>query len=104
MEVVSFTPRPIYPKKRALYPLYRRLGGPLIRSGRFGEKKNILNLTPKYGLEYFVGRRQTIGNIRILYIFLFCRMLWLCDPILAATSRATSFAETFLLALSSIYY
>jgi hypothetical protein len=39
--VVSFTPRPLYPKKKSpWYPLDRRLGGPQSRSGRGGEEKN----------------------------------------------------------------
>jgi hypothetical protein len=39
--VVSFTPRPLYPKGKSLsYPLDRRLGGPQSRSGRGGEEKN----------------------------------------------------------------
>jgi hypothetical protein len=38
--VVSFTPRPLYPRGRSpLYPLDRRLGGPQSRSGRHGEVK-----------------------------------------------------------------
>jgi hypothetical protein len=38
--VVSFTPRPLYPKgKSPWYPLDRRLGGPQSRSGRCGEEK-----------------------------------------------------------------
>jgi hypothetical protein len=40
--VVSFTPRPFYPRgKSPRYPLDRRLGGPQNRSGRGGEKKKI---------------------------------------------------------------
>jgi hypothetical protein len=39
--VVSYTPRPLYPQgKSPCYPLYRRQGGPLSRSGRGGEEKN----------------------------------------------------------------
>jgi hypothetical protein len=38
--VVSFTPRPLYPR----YPLHRRLGGPQSQSGPFGELK-ILDLS-----------------------------------------------------------
>jgi hypothetical protein len=38
--VVSFTPRPLYPRgKSPRYPLDRRLGGPQSRSGRRGEEK-----------------------------------------------------------------
>jgi hypothetical protein len=37
--VVSFTPRPIYLRRKSpLYPLYRRLGGSRNRSGRRGEE------------------------------------------------------------------
>ena len=32
--VVSTTPRPLYPRGKTRYPLYRRLGGPQGRSGR----------------------------------------------------------------------
>jgi len=32
--VVNSTPRPLYPRERPLYPLYRRLGGPQSRSGQ----------------------------------------------------------------------
>jgi hypothetical protein len=40
MEVVSSTPRPLYPQgKSPWYPLDRRLGGPQSRSGRGGEEK-----------------------------------------------------------------
>jgi hypothetical protein len=36
--VVSFTPRPLYPRENSLlYPSDRRLGGPQSRSGRHGE-------------------------------------------------------------------
>jgi hypothetical protein len=40
--VVSFTPRPLYPRerKRPSYPLDRRLVGPQSRSGHGGEEKN----------------------------------------------------------------
>jgi hypothetical protein len=38
--VVSFTPRPLYPRgKSPRYPLDRRLGGPQSRSARRGEEK-----------------------------------------------------------------
>jgi hypothetical protein len=38
--VVSFTPQPLYPRrKRRRHPLDRRLGGPKSRSGRRGEVK-----------------------------------------------------------------
>jgi hypothetical protein len=38
--VVSFTPRPLYPRgKRPRYPFDRTLGGPQSRSGRRGEEK-----------------------------------------------------------------
>jgi hypothetical protein len=38
--VVSFTPRPLYPRRKSpLYPLNRMLGGPHSRSGRRGEAK-----------------------------------------------------------------
>jgi hypothetical protein len=38
--MVSFTPRPLYPReKNSRYPLDRRLGGPQNRSGRHGEVK-----------------------------------------------------------------
>jgi hypothetical protein len=37
---VSFTPRPLYPRRKSpRYPLDRRLGGPQSRSGRRGEDK-----------------------------------------------------------------
>jgi hypothetical protein len=39
---VSFTPRPLYPRRKIpLYPLARRLCGPQNRSGRRGEEKNL---------------------------------------------------------------
>jgi hypothetical protein len=39
--VVSFIPRPLYPRgKSPRYPLDRRLGGPQNRSGRRGREKN----------------------------------------------------------------
>jgi len=39
--VVSFTPRPLYPRgKSPWYPLDRRICGPQSRSGRDGEEKN----------------------------------------------------------------
>jgi hypothetical protein len=44
--VVSFTPRPLYPRgKSPRYPLDRRLNGPQSRSGRRGEEK-ILSKAP----------------------------------------------------------
>jgi hypothetical protein len=47
--VVSFTPRPLYPRgKIPRYPLDRRLGGPQNRSGRRREEK-ILDPT---GIKY----------------------------------------------------
>jgi hypothetical protein len=40
--VVSFTPRPLYPRtNRPWYPLERRLGGPQSQSGCYGEEKNL---------------------------------------------------------------
>jgi hypothetical protein len=43
--VVSFTPRPLYPRgKNPRYPSDRTLGGPQNRSGRRGEKKNLVHL------------------------------------------------------------
>jgi hypothetical protein len=43
--VVSFTPRPLYPRgKSPRYPLVRKLGGPQSRSGISGEE-NILDPT-----------------------------------------------------------
>jgi hypothetical protein len=40
--VVSFTPRPLYPRgKNPLHPLHRRLSGPQSRTGRCGEEKNL---------------------------------------------------------------
>jgi hypothetical protein len=48
--VVSFTPRPFYPREKSpRYPLETRLGGPQSRSGRCGEEKNLAsagNRTP----------------------------------------------------------
>jgi hypothetical protein len=42
---VSFTPRPLYPRRKIpQYPLGRRLSGPQSRSGRGGEEKNFLPL------------------------------------------------------------
>jgi hypothetical protein len=39
--VVSFTPQPLYPRRKSSrYPLDSRLGGPQSRSGRSGEDKN----------------------------------------------------------------
>jgi hypothetical protein len=39
--VISFTPRPLYPRlKSPLYPLDRKLGRAESRSGRGGEEKN----------------------------------------------------------------
>jgi len=41
--VVTFTPRPLYSQeKRPRYPLYRRLGGPQIRSGHGGKESLLL--------------------------------------------------------------
>jgi hypothetical protein len=38
--MVSFTPRPLYPRRKGTrYPLYRRLGGPQSRSGQHGKEK-----------------------------------------------------------------
>jgi hypothetical protein len=38
--VFSFTPQPLYPQRnRPQYPLDRRLGGPQVQSGCYGEKK-----------------------------------------------------------------
>jgi hypothetical protein len=43
--MVSFTPRPLYPREKSpWYPLDRRLGGPKGRFGRGGENKNSLPL------------------------------------------------------------
>jgi hypothetical protein len=47
--VVSFTPRPLYPKRKSpWYPLDRRLSGPQSRSGHGGEEENS---KPLSGLE-----------------------------------------------------
>jgi hypothetical protein len=44
--VVSFTPRPLYARRRSpRYPLDRRLGRPQSRSGRRGGEKNLLPLS-----------------------------------------------------------
>jgi hypothetical protein len=43
--VVSFSPRPLHPRgKSPPHELDRRLSGPKYRSGRCGEKKNLLTL------------------------------------------------------------
>ena len=43
--VVSFTPRPLYPRrKRPGYPLNMRLGGPRTHCGRFGAEESLLCL------------------------------------------------------------
>jgi hypothetical protein len=39
--VISFTPRPLYPRgKNIRYPVERRLGGLLTQPGRCGEERN----------------------------------------------------------------
>jgi hypothetical protein len=45
MDVIGFTPRPLYPwGKRPQYPLDRRLGGPQSRFARYGEGKNLASI------------------------------------------------------------
>jgi hypothetical protein len=66
--VVSFTPRPLYPKgKSPWYPLDRRKGGPQSESGRGGEEKNS---QPLSGLEppiiQPVAQRYTTELSRLL--------------------------------------
>jgi hypothetical protein len=68
--VVSFIPRPLYPKgKSPRYPLDRRLGGPQSRNERSGEK----NSEPLPGLEHpiirLVAQRYTT-ELSQLYVWL----------------------------------
>jgi hypothetical protein len=57
--VVSFTPRPLYPRgNRPQYPLNRRLGEPQSRSGRCAIEKNFL---PVLGIE--PGRPACIPSL-----------------------------------------
>jgi hypothetical protein len=75
--VVSFTPRPLYPRgKSPRYTLDRRLGGPQSRSGRRGEE----NLLPRNFLEGRIIRknvRHYINQHAIACILLtrFCSVL-----------------------------
>jgi hypothetical protein len=77
--VVSFTPRPLYPRKKSpRYPLYRRLGVPQSRSGQHGEVK-ILDptgtRTPTSSVVQPVGRYVNkyciVGSCCILFPIVF---------------------------------
>jgi hypothetical protein len=58
--VVSFTPRPLYPRgKSRQYLLDRRLGGSQSRSGRCGEEKNLAPARNKTPAIQPVPRRYT---------------------------------------------
>jgi hypothetical protein len=76
--VVSFTPRPLYPRRKtARYPLHRRLGEPRSRSGHGGKEKNS---QPPSGIEHLNPRpswytilvgwciRRSPGNETAVYI------------------------------------
>jgi hypothetical protein len=49
--------------KSPLYPLYRRLGGPQSRSGRYGEVKNLVPAGNRNLVVQTVARRYTDGAI-----------------------------------------
>ena len=62
--IVSFTPRPLYPRwKSPRHRLSRRLGGPQSRCERFGEEKNVL---PLLGIELI--DRTSIWSSSIRYL------------------------------------
>jgi hypothetical protein len=65
--VVSFTPWPLYPRRKCLqYPLNRRLGGPQSRLERRGEEKNLLPLPGiKPRAVQFVARHYPDKNVLI---------------------------------------
>jgi hypothetical protein len=69
--MVSFTPQPLYLRgKSPRYPLDRGLGGPQIRSGRFGEEK-ILDPT---------GTFLSITRLAFSYqSVLYCLMVCICN-------------------------
>ena len=58
MEVINFTPQPLYPREECRYPLNRRLGGPQSLSGRW-EQKNLLPL-PEFDLRTFQQVSQSL--------------------------------------------
>jgi hypothetical protein len=68
MEVVSFTPRPLYPQgKSPWYPLDRKLGGPQSRSEPGGEEKNSQPLPGlKPPIIQLVAQRYTAELSRLL--------------------------------------
>jgi hypothetical protein len=68
--VVSFTPRPLYPRgNRPRYPLYRRLGGPQSRSERHGEEKNLASAG---------NRTPAVQPVAIPILILMRRVFLLC--------------------------
>jgi hypothetical protein len=73
MEVVRFTPQPLYSQgKIPWYPVDRRLGGPQSRSRRGGEEKNS---QPLPALEppiiQPVAQSYNVELSRLLFVFLY---------------------------------
>jgi hypothetical protein len=68
--VVSFTPRPLYPRNPPRYPLNRKLGGPQSKFGRSGEEKKPLLLS---GIEphSLVSILTELPWLRLNYVQLF---------------------------------
>jgi hypothetical protein len=86
--VVSFTPRPLYPRgKSPRYPSDRRLGGPQSRSGRYGEDKNFAtagNRTP--AIQPVTIPTELCWLYMILHIYIYIFILQLKEILLTIES------------------
>jgi hypothetical protein len=72
--MVSFTPRPLYPRRKSpWYSLNRRVGVPRIRSGRCGVEENLMPLLVIHPSSlYQLSCPGSVKKVYLIYIVFLC--------------------------------